>query len=112
VKKALSWVKKWGTWILGGLLAVLTLGLVTRFTVGKLGKLKDEKLLVEATTEVRKLQAVRAEVTARAGEQDVAVEIIDRQIEAQKLRAVSAFEGGEGLTDAQLEEAFQTILGR
>ena len=109
--KVWAWLKKWGAWILGVLVAILTLGLVGRHVAKKLGKLKDEKALAEATAEVKRLEALREEVHARVGEKDEAAIELDRQIQAQKRRAVEAYEGGEGLSDEELEDAFREALG-
>ena len=109
--KIWAWLKKWGALILGVLLAIATLGLIGKTVAGKLGKLKDERQLAEATAEVRKLEAMRAEVHAQVGAEDAAVAILDHQIMEQKRRAVAAFEGGDGLSDDELEDAFRAALG-
>lgn len=111
MKKAWAWLKRWGALILGILVTILTLGLVGRHVAKKLGKLRDEKQLAEATAEVKRLEAVRAEVHDRVGAEDAAVAILDNQIAEQKRRAVSAFVGGEGLSDEELEDAFREALG-
>jgi hypothetical protein len=97
--------------ILGILAAVLTLGLAGSFAMKKLGKLRDEKQLAEATSEIRRLEGRRLEVARERGETDKQVQLLDEEIKKQKRLAVSAYEGGAGLSDDELEEAFREALG-
>ena len=105
-----AWLKRWGGWILGGLVFVLSLGLVRRHVKRKLGKLRDEKQLAEATARIGELRVLRKEVASQIGNRDVEVVALDQQIEAAKRQAVSAFVGGEGLSDEELEDAYREAL--
>lgn len=113
--RAWAWLKKWGAWLLGGLvtvlLAVLTGGWWLRRQREQLAAARDEATIAAARAEVERLEAVRAEVEDRVGEKDEAIEQIDSQIRAQKERAVRAAGAGEGLSDAELAERFKEVLG-
>lgn len=109
--KAWPWLKKWGWALLAGLVAILTLGFVSLHVKKLLGRLRDEKQLAEAKAEIEKLEAVRTRVRAQRTEEDAAVVELNARITEQKRRAVEAFEGGEGLSDEQLEDAFREALG-
>ncbi len=111
MSKVGAWFKKWGGWIIGIALAVLTLGLAGSFAAKKLGKLRDEKQLAESQVEIARLSAQRDEVAKQKGETDGQVRMLDREILHQKRLAVMAYEGGENLNDDELEEALRETLG-
>tara|TARA_Y100000310_G_scaffold250210_1_gene256395 strand:+ start:182 stop:529 length:348 start_codon:yes stop_codon:yes gene_type:complete len=105
-EKAWPWLKKWGGWILGALVAILTLGLVAKAYKGRLGKVKDELAIAEATKEIGKLQEVRAAIEERVGEKDEAIDIIDHKLAENRRRIIEAHEGGEDLTDDEVLEEY------
>lgn len=115
MKAAWEWLKKWGGLLFGGiatvLLVVLTGGWYLRHKNKQLAAARDEAAIAEATAEVRRLEAVRAEVEARVGEKDEAIKVIDQQIAEQKARAVAAAGEGDGLSDEELAARFREVLG-
>ena len=111
MKKAGTWLKKWGVWILGVAVALLTLGLAGSFALKKLGKLRDEKQLADAQVEIARLSGRRDEVARERGETDKQVRALDRELLHQKRLAVMAYEGGENLSDDELEDALREALG-
>lgn len=113
--EAWAWLKKWGSWLLGGLvtvlLVVLTGGWWLRHQRQKTQRAQDEATIAEARAEVRRLEAVRREVEKRVGEKDEAIQHIDAQIREQQRRVVSAAGAGEGLDDDELAARFREVLG-
>lgn len=114
-ERAWAWLKKWGSWLLGGLatalLVVLTGGWWLRHQRQQLAAAKDEAAIAEARAQVKKLEAVRVEVEKRVGEKDEAIVAIDAQIREQKLKVVAAADAGEDLSDEELAARFREILG-
>lgn len=111
--KAIAWLKKWGG-LVGGfivaiLLGILTLGWYTRRKNAEVAQLTDKLAVEEATTEIEKLRAIRGEIVARVGEQDEAVEEIDRQLAENKRKMVEAHKGVEALSDEEIEDEFARL---
>lgn len=106
---AWPWLKKWGGWILGGLVAILTLGLVTKAVHSRLGKVKDELAIAEATKKIGELRATRVQIEERVEEKDEALAVIDRQLAENRRRIIEAHEGGEDLTDEEVLEEFARL---
>ncbi len=118
MKKAWQWLKKWGGLVGGAiasvLLGILTLGWWNRRQKEKIDKARDEAAIAKAQSEVKRLQAVRAEVHARVGEEDEAIKHIDAQLREQKERVLEAANEGDEvkeLSDEELEARVKRILG-
>lgn len=110
--KALRWLRGRLQWLLMGLAGVLTLGWAWRRRLRRLGRLKDRTQLEEARAAVARLQGTRDEVRKSVAETDDAVQKLDQLLAVHKRHAVEAFEGGEGLSDEELESAFREALRR
>jgi len=115
MKTAWGWLTKWGTALFGALAALLLLvlgaGWLWRRQEAALGAALDATSIAEARAEMSRLEAIRTEVAKRVGEQDGAIHVLDVQIREQKARVAAAAGAGEGLSDAELEDAYRTALG-
>lgn len=109
-QKTWAWLKKWGSWLLGGivtvLLGVLTLGWYVRRQNRQIGQLKDQVAVADAMKEITRLRALREGVAERVGEKDQAIEEVDRDLAANQRRIVEAHEGGKGLSDEEVAAEF------
>lgn len=101
------------TVLLGGIAALLGGGafLWTRFAKQKkkLGATRDKLAVERAKTRIESLRATRAEVEKQTESKDGAISAIDREIKANKRALVEAHEGGEGLSDAEVDKAFRDL---
>ena len=104
-----AWLKKWGLALAGLLLAILGAGWLWRRRSAALGELKDQLAVSEATKEITRLKALREEVAARVEEKDLAMEVLEEQLEKQKRKIVEAHELGQGLSDEEMEAAFARL---
>ncbi len=108
-----AWLKRWGGALFGAISALLLLvlggGWLWRRKQSEVSQLRDALAVEEATQEIAKLRAVRAEIVARVGEKDEAVEAIDQQLAANRRAVVSAHESGEGLSDEEIADAFARL---
>jgi uncharacterized protein HemX len=96
--KAWAWLKKWGLVLLALLLSLVGAAWVLNRQKSKLGQLRDELAVAEATQAIAALRARREEVAARVGEQDVEIQEIDGQLADNQRKIVEAYEGGAGLS--------------
>jgi hypothetical protein len=109
MKKAWEWLKKAGVWIAGLLALLVGVGWLWRRYESKLGALKDELAVKEATTAIEVLRAQRAEVVKQVGERDAAVVLLNGKIEVQKRKLVEAYEGGKELTDGEVDDELRRL---
>ena len=105
-EKAWPWLRKWGALILGIIAVIFGAGWLYKTYKGRLGKVKDELAIAEATKEIGKLRATRIEVAARVGEKDEAMGVIDHKLKENKRIIIEAHEGGENLSDEEVLEEF------
>lgn len=113
MKKAWTWIKKWGGVVFGSLAAVLLLllggGWLWRRKQAELGAVKDELAVERAKRDIERLRATRKEVARQVGEKDEAIAEIDRQLAKNRRKLADAHEGGENLTDEQVEAALERL---
>ena len=107
--KVWNWLKRAGVWIAGGLLLLLGVGWLWRTQSAKLGQLRDRATVEKALSETYKLRAQRTAVAERVGEKDDAIEEIDRRLDENKRRIIEAHEHGEGMTDDEVDDAFDRL---
>ena len=109
MKRAWSWLKKWGLALFAGLLTIVTFGAYARRRSLQLDAARDAAKVAEAKAKIEHLRGIREQLTERVEEKDEAIEAIDRELAAQKRKLVEAHEAGEGLTDQEVEEAFARL---
>lgn len=109
MKKVWQWLKKWGAAILGALLVILGGGWLWQRHKRKVGRLKDELAVAEATKEIERLRGERTQLAERVGEKDAQITEIDDQIKRNKRKIVEAHEQGEGLSDDEIEQEFANL---
>lgn len=105
-----AWLRKWGALVVGVLLLVLGGGWLWRRREAALGRVRDELAVERAKREIERLRGQREEVARQVGEKDEAIAAIDSRLAENARKIVEAHEGGAGLTDEQVAEAF-TRLG-
>lgn len=110
VKKIISWLKKWGAWLAGALLVILTLGFFGRHLWRSKLQAEDKAKVAEAEKELEYLRGLRAEVETRVGERDAAVRDIDVRLEQQREVIREAMRTGAGMSDEEIDAEF-TRLG-
>ena len=101
-----AWLKKWGRVVLmvalGTLFTLLGSGWLWNKYKGKLGKVKDQLAVAEATREIASLRATREVLKERVGVKDEAYAIIDKRLVDNRRKLVEAHAGGEGLSDEEM----------
>jgi hypothetical protein len=107
-----TWLKKWGWALLGFVAVLLGAGWLWDRKAGELGRAKDKLAVAQAKHRIAELRMVREQLTERLGENDQAIEQLDRQLLDNKRLLVRAYEHGEDLSDAEIEEAFERLLSR
>jgi hypothetical protein len=112
MKKAWTWLKRWGLAIAGALAVVLGAGWLWHRRSTALGRVTDKLAVEKARTQIAELQGMRTMLTERLDEKDEAIRTIDEQLAENKRRIVEAHEYGEGMTDAEIEEAFKRLLSQ
>lgn len=75
----------------------------------KLGKLRDQNAVLRATKRVEQLRAARKELEGRVDEKDTAIRQIDDQLKENKRQIANAHDGGEELTDAEVDEELRRL---
>lgn len=106
MKKAWAWIKKWGAAIASALLVLVGFGWLWHKKKLELGEVKDELAIAKATKNIAELRGRREEVARQVGEKDEAVKAIDEELAANKRAIIEAYENGEGLSDKEVERAF------
>lgn len=109
MKKAWQWLKKWGPWIIGALVGLLTLGFVVRKAWRDKLQAEDKAKVAEAEKELEYLRGLREEVEKRVGEEDEAVADIDRRIEEQRETIRETMRTGAGMTDEEIAAEFARL---
>lgn len=113
-----AWLRRCWGWLLAGLIGLVLLLVGGSWVVRRLGRLRDEATFDEATARVAHLEGQREEVRAQRAETaaerarvEARVREIDRELLHQRRLAIASFEGGEGLSDAEIERAYREVLG-
>lgn len=110
MQKAWAWLKKWGTALFGAIAAVLLLvlggGWLWRRREQALGAVRDELAVEKAKGEIARLRGVREEVAREVGEKDEAIVEVDRQLAENRRKIVEAHEGGQSLSDEEVDALF------
>lgn len=106
MKKLWAWIKKWWGAVVAALAAIFGGLLLWRRHKRKLGAVKDELAVAEATKEISRLKGVREEVARQVHRDDVAIKAIDDEIKHQKRKVVEAHEVDEGMSDEEVAQAF------
>lgn len=109
MKKVWAWLKKWGAVILGVLLVIVGGGWLWQRHKRRVGRLKDELAVAEATKEIERLRGQREQLAERVGEKDEQIDQIDDEIKRNKRKIVEAHEQGEGLSDDEIEQEFAQL---
>ncbi len=113
MSKAWAWLKRWGAWLAGGLVAVLGAligaGWLWRRHKAQLGAARDEAAIAEARREMDTLRARREILAERLGEQDESIAQLDTAITASKRRIVELHEGGADVANEDLDDAFRRL---
>ena len=109
MKKVWAWLKKYGALLLGGVLALLGAGWLWSRSKSKLGKVKDELAVAEATKEIARLKSAREAIERMVGEKGEALTLIDQKLDDNRLKIIQAHEGGEDMTDEELATAFADL---
>jgi len=86
-------------------LALLSIFIVRR----RLGAARDAAAVAEALREMDALRARRDEISRQLGEKDDAIQAIDARILEQKRKIVHLHEGGEQISDEDLDKAFAEL---
>jgi len=107
--KAWAWLKKWGAWLAGALLVVLTLGFIGKKLWRNKLQAEDKLKVAEAEKELEYLRGLRVEVEARVDEQDEAVADIDARIEEQRKTIREVMTTGAGMSDEEIEAEFARL---
>jgi len=106
--KTWLWIKSHVKAVLGGAVSVLLLvlgaGWLWRRQKSKLGKVKDELAVAEASNKINELRAVRREVAAQVGEKDESIIAVDAEIAENRRKIIDAHERTEDVTDEELLE--------
>ena len=104
-----SWLKKWGSIILGALFVLVGGAWLWQRHNRKVGSLKDELAVAKATKEIAHLRGEREQVAERVDEKDEQIQQIDDKIKQNKRKIVEAHEQGEGLSDKEIEREFARL---
>lgn len=107
--KIWAWLKKFGGWITGVLALLVGAGWLWKRQKERLGKLRDELAVSEATKEIEILRNLREKIAESATDLDVDIAQVDQQLAQQKRKIVEAFEKGTGLSDEEVERAFADL---
>ena len=107
--KVWAWLKKWGAWILGALLAVLTLGFFVRKAWRDKLQAEDKAAVAEAEKELEYLRGLREEVESRVDEKDEAIQDLDRRIDEQREVIRDAMKTGAGMSDEEIAAEFDRL---
>lgn len=104
--KIWGWLKKWGAWLIGGLVTLLTFGFIFRKHWREKLHKRDLQQLEDAENQLAYLNGLRDEITERAGEEDQAIQSIDEQIEKQRERIRETMQLGAGLSAEEIAREF------
>ena len=109
--KVWAWLKKYWYIVVGALLAIAGIGGAAAVyeQKRKVGKLKDELAVAEATKEIEKLRAVRAQIAGQVTFKDEAIEGLDRQILDNQRKIIEAHEDSADLTDEEMLAEFDRL---
>jgi uncharacterized protein HemX len=108
-QEAWAWLKRWGGLLLGALLVLVGGGWLWQRQRAQLGRVKDELAVERTMREIARLRGQRAEIASQVGEQDEAVRILDEHLVTNKRELIEAHEHGEGLSDAEVADAFARL---
>lgn len=103
--------RAWG-WLVGIatiLLAGIGLYSYHRAKVRELGRVKDDLALQRATEEVRALRKVREEIAKEVEADDGRLRRLDAELARNARDIVEAHEGGQGLSDEEVLDAFARL---
>ncbi len=108
---ALAWLKKWGGWIAGIVVAILSFGLIRqrRENERKLKRATLAAVVSEAESRIAVLKEHRAKVVEKLDEDHSLVRVIDQKLAANKRAIVESYEGNDELSDEQVEDEFANL---
>jgi uncharacterized protein HemX len=99
--------------LLAGLLALLAGGGAAfayhRRQKRKLGELRDRVAVEQAKGQIDALRASREELEDLLPAKDKTIRFLDGEIQKNKRRIAEAHEGGEGLSDAEVDEELRRL---
>jgi cation transport ATPase len=108
-QSAWAWLRRWSLALFAGALVLLGAGWLWRRKAVQLGRALDEAAVARARRDIARLQGLREEVAARVGEKDDAISVIDEKLAENRRVLVEAHEGGQGLTDGEVADAFRRL---
>lgn len=109
IEKVWTWLKKWGLVVAGVLLALMGAGWLWRRQRAQLGRVQDELAVAQAQSEIAALERVRRYVLTSADTTKEQVQRLDEDIAKNRRAIVEAHENGQGLSDAEVEDAFARL---
>jgi len=113
VQKAWKWTRYHVSQVLSIvvslLLAILGIGWLWRRKSSQIGAVKDQLAVTQATSEIVKLRALRADLKARVGDKDEAIGLVDEELKRNQRLVVEAHEQGDGLSDQEVADEFARL---
>lgn len=113
-----AWLKRFWGWLVAGVVGLVLLVVGGGLLARRLGRLRDERQLNEAVRELDRIDGQVDEIARQRAEtaaDRARLEQRQRQLAQERTHwrrvAAAAFEGGEELSDAELESALREVLG-
>lgn len=107
--KYIEWIKNNTVAILGFIALVLAFFLYRKWKQDQVNSLKDAVKVLDATKEIKALDARREFVTERMGQRDRVLESIDKKLQSNKRVIVEARTGAKDLSDDEIIAEYRRL---
>lgn len=106
---AWAWLRAWGWALLLGLLGLLGAGWAIRRQHERLGEVQDALAVERAQRAIAELRGRRDQLLTEVTADHALVVSLDEDLAANKRKLVEAHVGGAGLTQDEVDDAFQKL---